>query len=294
MKPAFKYGIIGFIIAAFLFLMIPGGDNNVTANMVNAPSGTEQVETNNNEPVIEVENTVDWSEVTIKQQTDTLEYSKETVDPLSLVSSDDSDVVITTDDNIELTSVGEQSVIYTLSKEGQTKDVELTFNVTDTKKPKISIENEEITIDAGDSFDPLNNVTAVKDAVDGKLSYTESQEPDRGEYTVTGYYDTNTKGTYEITVTAKDSNGNKRTKTYKLTVNEPVAVAAAVTGTPDYYEEEPVDEGADYICNTNTYKFHYPWCGSVNQMKDSNKWYVHMTRDEIIAMGYVPCKNCNP
>lgn len=49
-----------------------------------------------------------------------------------------------------------------------------------------------------------------------------------------------------------------------------------------------------YILNTNTRKFHYPDCKSVKQMKEKNKKPYTGTREEIIEMGYVPCKNCNP
>lgn len=50
----------------------------------------------------------------------------------------------------------------------------------------------------------------------------------------------------------------------------------------------------DYIINTNTGKFHYKWCSSVSQMKEKNKKYYTGTRESVINMGYVPCKNCNP
>ncbi|SBW02654.1 Metallo-beta-lactamase domain protein (fragment) [uncultured Eubacteriales bacterium] len=56
----------------------------------------------------------------------------------------------------------------------------------------------------------------------------------------------------------------------------------------------PASAGTTYILNTNTYKFHYPSCSSVDQMKDSNKKSYTGTRDDIISMGYVPCKKCNP
>ena len=49
-----------------------------------------------------------------------------------------------------------------------------------------------------------------------------------------------------------------------------------------------------YICNTNTYKFHYPSCGSVKQMKESNKLPTNASRDELIQQGYDPCKKCKP
>ena len=50
----------------------------------------------------------------------------------------------------------------------------------------------------------------------------------------------------------------------------------------------------EWVLNTNTKKFHYPYCKSVKQMKDSNKKVVTDTRDNIIKQGYSPCGNCDP
>ena len=52
--------------------------------------------------------------------------------------------------------------------------------------------------------------------------------------------------------------------------------------------------GTDYILNTNTKKFHYPYCHSVDRMKESNKKYFSGSRDDVIAKGYSPCGNCDP
>lgn len=57
--------------------------------------------------------------------------------------------------------------------------------------------------------------------------------------------------------------------------------------------QEP-SSGTTYIINTNTGKFHYPDCSSVARMKDSNKKEYTGSRDDLIAQGYEPCKNCNP
>ena len=64
------------------------------------------------------------------------------------------------------------------------------------------------------------------------------------------------------------------------------------------------DEGADnaaetpatvtYVVNKNTGKFHYPSCSSVPKIKAKNRMDSDQTRDELIAQGYMPCKNCNP
>jgi len=70
------------------------------------------------------------------------------------------------------------------------------------------------------------------------------------------------------------------------------APTPTATSTPE--PEQAQLAGMDYILNTNTRKFHYPNCSSVNKMKESNKQYYTGTRDEVIAMGYEACKRCCP
>lgn len=53
-------------------------------------------------------------------------------------------------------------------------------------------------------------------------------------------------------------------------------------------------QGITYVLNTNTMKFHYPTCSSVDDMKEKNKQIYTGSREEVINMGYVPCKWCNP
>lgn len=72
---------------------------------------------------------------------------------------------------------------------------------------------------------------------------------------------------------------------------EPVQIAAAPTPEPEPVPAAPV---FSYIANVNTGKFHYPNCSSVSRMKESNKAYYTCTRDEMLAMGYVPCQKCYP
>ena len=60
----------------------------------------------------------------------------------------------------------------------------------------------------------------------------------------------------------------------------------------DTPSEEP--EEITYILNTNTKKFHQPYCSSVQDIKDKNKRETTQSREEIISQGYQPCKRCNP
>ena len=85
------------------------------------------------------------------------------------------------------------------------------------------------------------------------------------------------------TITAKTANGLKAT--CKVTVK--AKSDTTVTNSTSV-------GNVTYVLNTNTKKFHFPSCSSVKDMKDKNKKEVSCSRDEVIDMGYVPCKRCNP
>lgn len=57
---------------------------------------------------------------------------------------------------------------------------------------------------------------------------------------------------------------------------------------------DSVLNGITYVLNNNTKKFHNPSCSSVSTIKDKNREDTTRSREEIINMGYVPCKKCNP
>ena len=59
-------------------------------------------------------------------------------------------------------------------------------------------------------------------------------------------------------------------------------------------QTESGQEKITYVANTNSKKFHSPGCSSVTDMKASNRWDFTGTREELIAMGYEPCKRCKP
>lgn len=49
-----------------------------------------------------------------------------------------------------------------------------------------------------------------------------------------------------------------------------------------------------YILNTNTKKFHQKTCQSADQIQEKNRQETELTREELLELGYEPCKNCNP
>ena len=166
----------------------------------------------------------------------------------------------------------------------------LTFHVRDTKGPRITLGENELSIEKGESFDPYENVASVADEVDGSLERGEGEPENDGDgwYTIQGSYDVDVPSKYYLTVVACDRNGNRESKEFSLLVKDPPSQET---------ESSNQDDGApkhDYIVNTSTGKFHYPSCRDVKKMKDSNKWDVNTTHDELVSMGYSPCGHCHP
>lgn len=57
-------------------------------------------------------------------------------------------------------------------------------------------------------------------------------------------------------------------------------------------KSDPVSS-APYIGNRNTMVFHYAWCSSVTDMKDTSK-VPFSDRQQAVSAGYTPCHKCNP
>lgn len=72
----------------------------------------------------------------------------------------------------------------------------------------------------------------------------------------------------------------------------PISAAATTSQADDTSTDTPAT--VTYVVNKNTGKFHYPSCSSVSKIKAKNRMDTDQTRDELIAQGYAPCKNCNP
>lgn len=81
-------------------------------------------------------------------------------------------------------------------------------------------------------------------------------------------------------------------------ITETEAAEPAIDTTPSSTEPETEGtesaEARDYVLNKNTKKFHFPDCGSVSQIKESNRSDYHGTRQELLDRGYSPCGRCKP
>lgn len=73
---------------------------------------------------------------------------------------------------------------------------------------------------------------------------------------------------------------------------------AVTTVNLDDYTTAPTDPADarkhDYILNTGSKKFHYTWCPSVDQMKETNKQAFSGLREDVTSQGFEPCGSCNP
>lgn len=82
-------------------------------------------------------------------------------------------------------------------------------------------------------------------------------------------------------------------KCKEITTNQ-TAAASSNSKSNAAVKSTPSTAGTTYILNTNTKKFHYPSCSSASEIKDKNKRTYNGSRDDVIKMGYAPCKRCNP
>lgn len=138
----------------------------------------------------------------------------------------------------------------------------------------------DTTNEAEDYF--LGDETQTSEETSAETQTTTQTETTAEKTTVKTTTQTTTKTeTTTEKATVKATTAKRETTTEKTTVK-----TTSVKATQS--------SGASYILNTNTKKFHYPNCASVNRMSESNKKSFYGTRDEIIVQGYVPCKNCNP
>lgn len=97
----------------------------------------------------------------------------------------------------------------------------------------------------------------------------------------------------KATITAYTANGLSKSVTIEI-IAKPVTRSSGSGSSSSSSGGGIFNENANYMINTNTGKFHHIWCKEIKKMKDSNKWEYQGTRDEIINMGYIPCKKCNP
>ena len=167
--------------------------------------------------------------ITFTAEQDTLEYAKETVDALGLLTLEKTDDVTAEPSEIDTSTVGDQTVTYSYKK----TSAEITYTVQDTKVPVVTISDKDLSVKTKDKVS--SNVT-VEDEVDGELELVTKQPTalvedtskigketfyEEGWYMVdTSKVDTTKAGEYTVTITACDNHGNTVKVNYVVTVSD--------------------------------------------------------------------------
>ena len=63
---------------------------------------------------------------------------------------------------------------------------------------------------------------------------------------------------------------------------------------PVQTQPEDTPTGADYVLNTNSFKFHLAHCEWAQKISDRNRQDYTGSREDLIEQGYTPCGSCNP
>ncbi|KGL39096.1 hypothetical protein BMT55_00910 [Listeria newyorkensis] len=118
--------------------------------------------------------------------------------------------VTVTANNVDTTKAGTYNVTYSVTdSDGNKVTKTITVTVKTNEKPVITASNQSIKM--GTTFNPLTGVTAT-DSEDGNLT---------SKVTVTANnVDTTKEGTYSVTYSVTDADGNKVTKTITVTVED--------------------------------------------------------------------------
>lgn len=114
------------------------------------------------------------------------------------------------------------------------------------------------------------NYDNIKPVINSLLN-TNTFETDKTDKTVISE---NKKDTPKKQEKAKSKKNKKNTKSKK-----------EIAAEPDVYV---------YVLNTNTKRFHTDTCYYVDTIAEYHKEIVEDTRENIIEMGYKPCKHCMP
>ena len=129
-----------------------------------------------------------------------VEYGTPNYDTLELVQTVDNGVIDEYTRQLDTSTVGVQELKYAISEEDVTKEYSIQIEVKDTKLK--------------------SNIKSVRDEIDGELPYSEAvvENSETGYYLITSDLNKNKLGTYTVTVTAYDVNGNESTNQYNVKV----------------------------------------------------------------------------
>ncbi len=189
-----------------------------------------------------------------------LEYGSTQYDIQDFIEKVDGKIV-SIKNEVDTSMVGSQEVVVEVKKENIVKDIPLVISVVDTVAPVIEVKNDKITITRGNDCNLLDNITSVRDEIDGDIPYN----GEAGEGSTFYYqfqYDADALGNvgeHEIKVLAKDKNGNSVEKSFILEVVAPKRSYSQ----PVYYNAPANANASDLVSIAYSY-VGYPYVGGTN------------------------------
>ncbi|MBQ1827498.1 MAG: hypothetical protein II126_05940, partial [Erysipelotrichaceae bacterium] len=140
------------------------------------------------------------------------EAREQTLDVLSLINRADGEELFVSSKTFDLSRTGVYWLrISVSSTDDYNQKAEQGYSfpiiIRDTIEPVITFRKEKISFIAGESFDPLSNISSVTDLNFPDLEYSENLT--QGKYTVKSDIDNKKPGNYIVTVMEMDSNGNR-------------------------------------------------------------------------------------
>ncbi|MBC2207156.1 immunoglobulin-like domain-containing protein [Listeria booriae] len=210
------------------------GNITVTANDVNVnQEGTYHVtysvtDSDDNTTTKTITVTVTSNDAPVITAADKTVKKGASFDPMAGVTASDTedgnvtDKVTVTANDVDTSAVGTYHVTYSVTdSDGNTTTKTITVTVTSNDAPVITASDK--TLKKGGSFDPMAGVSA-SDTEDGNITSSVS--------VTANDVDTSAVGTYHVTYSVTDSDGNTTTKTITVTVTSndaPVIVASDQT-----------------------------------------------------------------
>ena len=183
--------------------------------------------------------------------------------------------------------------------------------IMDTTAPEINLDNTYIEYTVGEDIPDYMDGIWAEDENDGNL--TDKVIVDSSDV------DYQNAGSYEVIYTVVDQAGNRAVETAIVEVQEDEDIIemqeddigevqeefmdrTSVIDEMDEFESynkqtsetEDEEQVMSYVLNTNTMRFHYPYCSSASTIKDNNREDFEGTRKELLERNYKPCGKCNP
>ena len=174
-------------------------------------------------------------------------------------------------EGLDINKIGRQEVKVTFTDGSRTLEKQMVIDVEDTAYPIIKFKKKVVTLNAGEKYDVRNNIKTVKDPVDGDLAYSDKKTEKNGYYIDSGKLNTKKAGTYEVTVIAKDVNGNEAKESFKVMVKKKKVVRPV---------SEPTNNG---VSNSNTPNVSGQSNNNTNTSNNTNKGNASNSTNKVPA-----------